>query len=810
VSLVAAAITIAACGGDREAPVVTSPAPGAPPSPAAPVAARRWSDPATWPGNALPAAGASVTIPAGTTIELDTTPPPLAIVRVEGTLTVAARPLALTADAVHVRAGGALRVGSADAPHRHPFTLTLTGDADAQVVPGAGGKVLAIDGGTLEMHAEPRTSWLRLGATAEGGATTIRLERAVDWRVGDRIAIASSSLLMRDVEQRTITQVDGPVVTLDQPLAWRHWGTVQTIAGAAVDERAEVALLSRIVVVRGDEASETTLMGGHLIAMNGATLRLDGVELFRMGQRGRLARYPVHWHMMGSAAGQYVKRSSVRRSYHRCITVHGTGDVAVEDNVCVDHGGHGYFLEDGSETGNRFLRNVAMLTQRLPEGSRSLPSDGEPASFWITNPANDFVGNVATSSFGKGFWYALPLRPTGLSTGQPHWPATTPAGRFDDNVAHSNQGEGFYIDERPRPDGTLEGDAEWVARQVPADTASPIVPLVFRRNVMYKHEGRSIWYRARRIRLVDWTFADNSVAVDGANSSSHTSPDSLKAIVDGGLVVGLSANREPLRGWALLHRGVRGIETYDGRIMIRRTHFANFRATDGGPMTTALSMAQNDQLGYLDTPLASGVRFTDARPFLTLGLPATGSYTWLHQDGDGSITGVTATLVAGPYPVVLTPACTPRPDLEAHLCTGRYLQHSVEHDGRPPTSRHRLVRDDGATDETHRDNAPLLEGRRYEWRFGGTRPATMLAVVVHDMTPSEWVGLWLPVPGRPASAVRDRWHAREAMTEASSPAEVDAGTGTRWYHDAAGGRIYVKAMRRDAASVAALTYLFRF
>ena len=36
----------------------------------------------------------------------------------------------------------------------------------------------------------------------------------------------------------------------------------------------------------------------------------------------------------------------------------------VQDNVCYNHMGHGYFLEDGSEMNNVLDGNLAMLTRK--------------------------------------------------------------------------------------------------------------------------------------------------------------------------------------------------------------------------------------------------------------------------------------------------------------------------------------------------------------------------------------------------------------------------------------------------------------
>jgi hypothetical protein len=54
------------------------------------------------------------------------------------------------------------------------------------------------------------------------------------------------------------------------------------------------------------------------------------------------------------------------------------------DNVCVRSIGHGYFIEDGIETGNILERNIAI---DIREGAL-LPSDSEASCFWITNPNN--------------------------------------------------------------------------------------------------------------------------------------------------------------------------------------------------------------------------------------------------------------------------------------------------------------------------------------------------------------------------------------------------------------------------------------
>ena len=100
----------------------TDPGPEPPLNPA-----MRWSDPAAWPGGAVPVEGAAVTIPQDKTVLLDVSPPPLASLTVEGALTFDDKDLDLTAGYILVK--GTFRVGHHqrsvpeprdDHPHRQP------------------------------------------------------------------------------------------------------------------------------------------------------------------------------------------------------------------------------------------------------------------------------------------------------------------------------------------------------------------------------------------------------------------------------------------------------------------------------------------------------------------------------------------------------------------------------------------------------------------------------------------------------------------------------------------------------------------
>ena len=81
-------------------------------------------------------------------------------------------------------------------------------------------------------------------------------------------------------------------------------------------------------------------------------------EFFNVGQP-RLARYPIHWHHAGYVGerGGYADPSSaesnsIHDSFSRWITIHGTHEAIVKDNVGYNCVGHGYFMEDGYEEQN--------------------------------------------------------------------------------------------------------------------------------------------------------------------------------------------------------------------------------------------------------------------------------------------------------------------------------------------------------------------------------------------------------------------------------------------------------------------------
>src|SRR6201984_967761 len=412
--------------------------------------AKRWSDPATWPDKKVPAKDAIVTIGKDMNVVLDVSPPALRSLTINGKLSFANnKDVELTTEWIMLH--GELEIGTEKAPHTRKATITLTDNVKGEDISGVGGTTDRVDrgimlmGGTLNLHGNTTNTWTKLSSTANAGATSIQVLNAAGWRVGDEMVLAATDFDPRQAERRNIAAISGNTITLDKKLEYMHFGKITF----DVDERGEVGMLSRNIKLQASADAEQSFYGGHVMAMLGSKMYVEGVEFNRMGQNMTLARYPIHWHLIGAAQGQYIKNASLHDTYNRCVTVHGTNFLHVENNVTYNTVGHCFFLEDGAEHGNQFVHNLAIqikchtskacaptnlgangenmgsnplnrATYRADSMSGKdtlLPSDNTVTAYWITNPDNVFIDNVAAGSDENGLWWALPEHPQGKVQG---------------------------------------------------------------------------------------------------------------------------------------------------------------------------------------------------------------------------------------------------------------------------------------------------------------------------------------------------------------------------------------------------------
>jgi cell migration-inducing and hyaluronan-binding protein len=343
------------------------------------------------------------------------------------------------------------------------------------------------------------TSWVRLQASLKPNASSMVVAGAVDWQQGDQIVITSTDYLPGHAEQLTISgtpTVSGSTTTIPftnsnqaiTGLQWPHNGAVLDLSNttypgisrlglnvSSADTRAAVGLLSRSIriVSEGDTApvapnyattfpkaptdgSAGYFFGGHTIVRQGFVIyQVQGVEFYQLGQGGEIMHYPVHFHMARqtpNAVGAtqpitYVKDSSVWDSMTRWMVIHATQGIRLARNVGYESIGHGFYMEDGTETGNQLYANLGVFARGAVANSqnpRQVPGiltasdpgctkhddscvigydnfpyysdSNHPSVFWIMNGMNDFEYNMAAGAGTCGTCYWLvPGAVSGLS-----------------------------------------------------------------------------------------------------------------------------------------------------------------------------------------------------------------------------------------------------------------------------------------------------------------------------------------------------------------------------------------------------------
>ncbi|HLI64277.1 MAG TPA: hypothetical protein VKV05_12830 [Terriglobales bacterium] len=348
-----------------------------------------------------------------------------------------------------------------------------------------GHKVLALSyGGTINFSgykgaqggddnnpAVTGSGWMRLQATLTGNGSEQSLQVSgmpADWQHNDFIVVTSTDYLPAHSEQMQVDSISGSTVNLIGTVKYPHWGQVYSLAnvpckgqngppgmaceygpdllpgqGSAdrnVDMRAAVGLLSRSIRIVSDGASAasafTGYYGGHTIVRQGfLSYQVQGVEFYQLGQGGLIGHYPIHFHMDRiTPPDTYVKDSSIWDSMTRWIVLHATSGVTLRRNVGYKSIGHGFYLEDGTETDNIIDTNLGVFARAAvqnPQNDRQVPgilaepgdpgapppyhSDWEfPTVFWIMNGWNDFQYNFASAAGTCGVCYWL--LPGGISS----------------------------------------------------------------------------------------------------------------------------------------------------------------------------------------------------------------------------------------------------------------------------------------------------------------------------------------------------------------------------------------------------------
>ena len=273
----------------------------------------------------------------------------------------------------------------------------------------------------------------------EGPVDRLILPRSIHqkWRSGAHLLITSSSSTWNEWEVVEIKDIvlhnsDSVKVELSRPIK----SPVTSRESPAF--ATEVALLSRNIVFEN---------AGHFTVFHtqGVAQMIEGADFIRFGIAGQPGRYPIFFDDCRDAEGTIVSKNTIRHARNRGLVLHATSNIRVTSNVVFNTTGHSFVLESGKEQGNLFEGNLAVYTTAaMPRISSAGDgnSDDHPAAFWISNPANNFVGNVATGANGDGFSFRFEPLPFD----EPDFPVNTWAlGIFEDNAIHSVSGSAVHI-----------------------------------------------------------------------------------------------------------------------------------------------------------------------------------------------------------------------------------------------------------------------------------------------------------------------------------------------------------------------------
>lgn len=334
---------------------------------------------------------------------------------------------------------------------------------------GSGSSTIIIEG------AELKRTWSLLSETALQGSNTIKLMHdptLMGWKSGDRIVIAP--MLPRSTgtaDACNIVSIVSNSLTLDCSLnhersfSSNYDGKSKSMGILS----AEVIHMTRNVVITGDDLTIESCQGlqdvnagvtkctyGLHTMSTGTSIQVSYSRIEKCGQRGILAKYCLHMHLMQDCETCLFRGNAIEHGHQRAVVVHGTHLSTVEFNVVNDVRGAAFYIEDGNELYNKFFYNVAICpwpTSSL--GGCSVPgtsnnqadTDVNQAGIWSISQLQHLVGNRMVNHFNGMFWDAGAF--AGACTGDARnlqcCTNHLKLGHFEGNTFHGNGRFGTYF-----------------------------------------------------------------------------------------------------------------------------------------------------------------------------------------------------------------------------------------------------------------------------------------------------------------------------------------------------------------------------
>ncbi|XP_067654446.1 inactive cell surface hyaluronidase CEMIP2-like [Haliotis asinina] len=562
------------------------------------------------------------------------------------------------------------------------------------------------------------------------------------WRPGDKIVISSTDFDWRQAEEMTIKSCPSCAVNeicLTEPLKYTHYGEVTL----GVDERAEVGLLSRNIIIEGvipeegcsiNEPEDQYLcdlfgfdtFGGHIKIVKGfKSAHIQGIELYHMGQQRFVGTYPLHFHMCDDVDGNWFRHNSIHHSLTRCVTVHGTDGAEVSHNVCYLHRGHGFFLEDSAEQRNVFDSNLCIgtmhgthiMSDMKKEWCNSTMEEFCDAlsSYWITHPNNTFINNVAAGSDNAGFWILASRLPLGLSRQRqlerglvPEFHAMqTKIKEFRNNTAHSNMDRGLRIDKRIShgqyknkvyvpENGVLGAKVSHTPMTSPSHTGGHFDKSYLYGFTAYKNRGTNVWTKAGIVIMSNFTLADAMQGITMASADTGT-----YAKLTSSMLVGETDNlglpQEPFgrSRSGIAEEPLQGVVFYQGPGHVTNTFFNKYETKTAGSVTRyagAISVKRSNPYPPKASSHVEGIKFGfcdviqgnwayKGNPSVPLMKNRDGNRQITFRDIDGSVSGTPGTQFVPNTRFHTTNQCDYRPVSNFAVCPHDYAKTVFSGDG---------------------------------------------------------------------------------------------------------------------------------
>jgi len=626
-----------------------------------------WHDAATW-GGAVPSPSSVITLPANKKVlispcSISTTDIYKKIIIPEtSSLIFADSDISMKIQDILVQ--GQLIIGTKSCRYNANIELVFYGakttqDTIAQYfgskgIAGTANSFISIQG--KQYH----NTWTRLAATVWPGDKIIYVLDSVNWEVGQQVVITTSIMedeLSNQNEVMTIAAIQGKTIEFTTPFNFYHYG--------GAEYQSEVGLLSRKIVIRGDQAtSDPDSFGGHILTMGEG--QFAGIRLHKMGQKNVKARYPLHFHLANIRASSYITDCAVYQSYYRCYTIHGTHNLLLSRNVGFDVNGHCYYLEDGVEENNTISFNLGAYVHTIgpaatgydqsgqmfyENAALTQPADSSAGCFYFTNAYNTIIGNSASGGWA-GYSFPNLYAPIGNSRAVAIDPSSRNTLVFDGNTAHSSgyQWEfggslyvGGHLYHNDNNGGLLEYKSGRESRET-VDSAGNNVWMRFTNTKMYL-SNRGIDHWGDRVEVV--------------NMESHDSnrPATLfgEAWFDKGYINGQSGNIMS-KSEKYDRQGFQFYDTYV-KTILTNIKFANYiakasPASDEEDNRVIISMTHSDVFKPQGMSVTKNITFENVATSQKIGhnVVDTGSSRYFNYiDSDGTFTGRNVPTIIGSH-----------------------------------------------------------------------------------------------------------------------------------------------------------------